>query len=228
MVNPAGGGRVVFSDPRYPMDQVASCGNGRYVVFRAISRSGGAEANFWRVDSDGTNLVRLTYGINERMPVCSNDGKWLYYLDAAENHFLKRIPIDGGSLETIIKSPAEPYDLSPDGRTVATFDVRESDHTPMLVSYSLEDGKKSSLEFDPRGLPGLAFLPSGKAVAYVVRERGVDNLWVQPLDGSGRRQLTHFMAERIAAYAFSKDGARLGIKRGHADSDAVLLRNVSR
>jgi eukaryotic-like serine/threonine-protein kinase len=227
MVNPAGGDRVVFSEPRYPMDQVISCANGRYLVFRTLRRSGGAEANFWRVDSNGTNLTRLTLGLNERVPACSNDGKWLYYLDAAENHFLKRIPLEGGSPETIIKAPSEPYSLSPDDKTVATFDVREADHTIMLVLYSLVDGKKSSLEFDQRSLPVLAFLPSGKAVAYVVREKGVDNLWIQPLDGAPRRQLTHFTSERIAGYAFSKDGAQLGIKRGHSESDAVLLRNVS-
>jgi eukaryotic-like serine/threonine-protein kinase len=228
LVNPAGGEHVVFSEPRYPMDQVTSCANGRYLVFRTLGRSGGAEANFWRVDSNGTNLTRLTLGLNERVPACSNDGKWLYYLDAAENHSLKRIPIDGGTPETIIKAPSEPYALSPDGKTVATFEVRETDHTNILVLYSLENGKKSEFEFDQRGLPGLAFLPSGKAVAYVVREKGVDNLWVQPLDGTPRRQLTYFTSERIADYAFSKDGAQLGIKRGHSESDAVLLHNIPR
>jgi eukaryotic-like serine/threonine-protein kinase len=228
MVNPAGGDRVVFSEPRYPMDQVTSCGNGRYIVFRTLGRSGGAEANFWRVESNGTNLTRLTLGLNERVPACSSDGKWLYYLDAAENHSLKRIPIDGGTPETIIKAPSEPYALSPDGKTVATFEVRESDHTNILVLYSVEDRKKTSFEFDQRGLPGLAFLPSGKAVVYLVREKGVDNLWIQPLDGAARRQLTHFTAERIAGYAFSKDGAQLGIKRGHLESDAVLLHNIPR
>jgi Tol biopolymer transport system component len=228
MVNPAGGDRVVFSEPRYPMDQVISCANGRYIVFRTLRRSGGAEANFWRVDSNGTNLTRITLGLNERVPACWNDGKWLYYLDAAENHSLKRIPLEGGSPETIIKAPSEPYALSPDDNTVATFDVRETDHTIMLVLYSLVDGKKSSLEFDQRSLPVLAFLPSGKALAYVVREKGVDNLWIQPLDGTPRRQLTHFTAERIAGYAFSKDGSQLGIKRGHSESDAVLLHNIPR
>jgi Tol biopolymer transport system component len=226
MVNPAGGDRIIFSEPRYPMDQVTSCGNGRYVVFRTLGRSGGAEANLWRVDANGTNVTRLTFGLNERMSTCSYDGKWLYYLDAGEKSFLKRIPIEGGSPETIIKAPSDPYALSPDGKTVATFEEREADHTVMLALYSLVDEKKSSIEFDQHGLPGLAFLPSGKAVAYVVREKGVDNLWVQPLDGSAKRQLTHFTSERIASGAYSKDGKQLGIRRGHAESDAVLLHNI--
>jgi eukaryotic-like serine/threonine-protein kinase len=228
MVNPSGGDNVIFSEPKYPVDQVASCGQGRYVVFRSIGKSGGAETNLWRVDSNGTNLVRLSFGINDRVPVCSRDGKWVYFIDAAENHFLKRISIDGGSPETMVKSPSEPYDLSPDGKTVAAYEARESDHTPLLVTYSLEDGKKSSLEFDPRALPSLAFMPSGKAILYPVREKGVDNLWVQPLDGSPRRQLTHFTSEMIGGFIYSKDGTRLAVGRGHADSDAVLLRNIPR
>ena len=226
MVNPSGGDRVIFSDSKYAVDQVASCGQGRYIVFRSIGRSGGAEANLWRVDSNGTNLLRLTFGVNDRVPVCSYDGKWLYFIDAAENHFLKRIPIDGGTPETIIKSPAEPYDLSPDGKTFATFEARESDHATILITYSVEDGEKSSLEFDPRALPSLVFMPSGRAVLYAVREKGVDNLWVQPLDGSARRQLTHFTSEKIGGYEYSKDGTRLAVGRGHADSDAILLRNI--
>src|SRR6266699_398034 len=76
LVNPSGGDRVIFSDPKYAVDQVASCGQGRYVVFRSIGRSGGAETNLWRVDSNGANLLRLTFGINDRVPVCSKDGKW--------------------------------------------------------------------------------------------------------------------------------------------------------
>jgi len=127
MVNPAGGDRVVFSESRYPTNEVTSCGNGRYVVFRTLRRSGGAEANFWRVDSNGTNLTRLTFGLNERVPACSNDGKWLYYLDAGENHFLKRIPIEGGSPETIVKFPSDPYALSPDGKTAVWCVVKWAD-----------------------------------------------------------------------------------------------------
>ena len=35
-------------------------------------------------------------------------------------------------------------------------------------------------------------------------------------------------SERISGYAYSKDGSRLAVGRGHADSDTVLLRSVSR
>jgi len=38
----------------------------------------------------------------------------------------------------------------------------------------------------------------GKAVAYPIRENGVDNLWVQPLDGSRGRQITTLIRSRFS------------------------------
>jgi Tol biopolymer transport system component len=72
------------------------------------------------------------------------------------------------------------------------------------------------------------FATKGNAVVYTVRDQGVDNLWVQPLDGSAYQQLTHFTAERIVRFAFSADGSRIAIERGHLESDAVLLRDTSK
>jgi Tol biopolymer transport system component len=78
-------------------------------------------------------------------------------------------------------------------------------------------------------LPGpLAFAPDGKAVVYVVREKGVDNLWEQPFDGAPYHQLTHFASERIWQFRFSQDGAKIAMERGHNESDAVLLRDTTR
>ena len=68
----------------------------------------------------------------------------------------------------------------------------------------------------------------GKSVVYTVREHGVDNLWMQDLAGTGRKQLTHFDKERIVRFAFSPDGKELAIQRGHLEQDAVLLRDTSK
>jgi Tol biopolymer transport system component len=67
------------------------------------------------------------------------------------------------------------------------------------------------------------FTPDGKAVAHIIRENGVDNIWVQPLDGSVGHRITDFTSEQIASFHWSPDGKKLGILRGHSDSDVVLL-----
>ena len=69
----------------------------------------------------------------------------------------------------------------------------------------------------------MRFTPDGKAVVYPIRDQGVDNLWLQPLDGSPGRQITNFKSEQITDFHWSFDGSKLGLIRGHTDSDVVLL-----
>ena len=48
------------------------------------------------------------------------------------------------------------------------------------------------------------------------------NIWIQPIDGSPGRQITHFNSERILSFHWSPDG-RMWVSCGHRDSDVVLL-----
>jgi serine/threonine protein kinase len=224
LVNLDGGETVLISGDKRIPDQALTCG--KYVVFRAIPRSGGASVNLWRMDSAAT--TQLTFGRNEQSPQCSPDGKWVYYIALQENQALKRIPVEGGSPETVIEEPSDGFSLSPDGQFVATLDVRELDHKLVLNIFGMAEKKTTYHNIDPRASHPLKFAPDGKGVVYRVREKGVDNLWLQPLDGSAYRQLTHFTVDQIAGYAFSVDGARIAIERGHTESDAVLLRDTAK
>jgi hypothetical protein len=69
----------------------------------------------------------------------------------------------------------------------------------------------------------LRFTSDGKSVAYVSRENGADNVWVQPLDGSSGFPITDFKSERIWSFSLSPDGKSLAVLRGHYDSDVVVL-----
>jgi Tol biopolymer transport system component len=120
------------------------------------------------------------------------------------------------------------WSVSPDGKTIVSTEVRELDHRLVLRFDSVEDKKTNYHDLDPRASPPLAFTPDPKAVVYLVREKGIDNLWEQPLDNSPPRQLTHFVSEQIARFRFSPDGTKLAIERGHVESDAVLLRDTAR
>jgi Tol biopolymer transport system component len=74
----------------------------------------------------------------------------------------------------------------------------------------------------------LAFSPDSKAVVYVMRDKGVDNLWKQPLDGSASKPLTHFTADKILRFIFSPDGKQIAIERGENESDVVLLTDTAK
>src|SRR5438105_1227943 len=228
ILDPKGGERVIFSDKSHLADQVAACANGRYIVYRQLGKAGKTAENLWRMDSNGSNATQLTFGQNETDVQCSSDDKWVYYVDAADNFLSKRVPIGGGTPETVFESALPGPNLSPDGKIYVTLEVRESDHKLMMKFVSTADKKSWYHDVDQRASWPFRFAADGQNVVYNVREKGVDNLWVQPLDRSPYRQLTHFTSEKISQFAFSPDGVQLAIQRGHTESDAVLLRDVPR
>jgi serine/threonine protein kinase/Tol biopolymer transport system component len=227
LVNPSGGETVLFSDAQHVSDQVTTCG-GKYFVFRSVGRSGRVSVNLWRMDTSGAGLKQLTFGSNESEPECSRDGQWVFYTDRGDNQAIKRVSLEGGQPETLIKEGIGSWALSPDGKTIVSLEVRELDHRLVLNFYSIEDKKTNYRDLDQRASSPLGYAPDPKAVVYVVREKGVDNLWEQSLDNSPAHQLTHFTAERIMRFRFSPDGSKIAVERGHVESDAVLLRDTSR
>ncbi len=226
LVNPAGGETVLLSDAQHITDQVTTCAGGKYFVFRTAGRSGKVAQNLWRMDINGTNLKQLTFGPNESEPECARDGQWVFYVDRADNRAIKRVFIEGGDPETLIKEAPWGWSVSPDEKTIVSTEVRELDHRLVLRFDSVEDKKTNYHDLDPRASPPLAFASDSKSVVYLVREKNIDNLWEEPLDNSPARQLTHFNAEQIARFRFSPDGTKLAIERGHLESDAVLLRDT--
>ena len=229
VVTPDGKETVLTSDTKHISDQVSVCGDGRYVVYREVGRTSAASANLWRIDADGTNEKQLTSGLNEQAPTCSRDGKWVYYVDNGDKRFVKRVPVDGGPPETIVPRDVFYFSLSPDGKNVASIELRELDHKLVLRLDSTGGGQMTYHNVDQRALPGqIAFTPDGKSVAYLVRERGVDNLWLQPLDGGPYRQMTHFTKDQIFRFVFSPDGTKLAIERGARESDAVLFHDTTK
>jgi serine/threonine protein kinase len=220
---------TLYSDPKHIPDQAAVCGAGRYIVFRQVGRSSGASANLWHMDLNGTNQKQLTFGLNDQEPTCSKDGSWVYFVDNTDNRFVKRVPVDGGSPETVVKYAVGSFALSPDGQEIVSFEVRELDHKLMLRLDNVQTHQMAYSDIDQRALPdGLAFAPDGKGVVYVVREKGVDNLWLQPLDGKPHHQLTHFKRDKNFRFVFSPDGSKIAMECGEVESDAVLLHDVSK
>ena len=70
---------------------------------------------------------------------------------------------------------------------------------------------------------GARWTPDGKALAYIVTEKDVSNIWIQPVDGSPPRRLTDFTVGSIYHFVFSRDGERLYLARGTQIRDALLI-----
>jgi Tol biopolymer transport system component len=241
----AGGGQqsTILSDPNAWIADLGRCGD-RYIVLSWPFHGGTNQAHIWRANADGSNPKQLTQGTFDRVPVCSPDGKWVYYYDVEGPHFSKRVPVEGGQAEPTPASDVRGMfgfgageAISPDGsRLVFNADLNLPDNTVAseLAIVTLDPGSPSSLRLikpDPRiavsGGNGftnsMTFTPDGKSVAYIIRDQGVDNIFVQSLDGSPGHQITNFTSDHISQFQWSPDTKTLAVSRTHDTSDVVLL-----
>jgi len=209
--------------------QPNGCSDGHLVFARGILKA--LSVNIWRSEADGSGLYRLTDGKRDMFPMCSPDGKTVFYMDMTVPAYMK-VSIDGGRPEQVTKDYAEfnaGFDVARDGKTLAlgTYDFKAQ--RPTLSLASLDSGQiLRTFEYDPRHQGQPRFSPDGKGIVYPVRETGVDNLWLQPLDGGPGRQLTNFGSLKIYSYQWSPDGKSLALVRGDSPSDLVLIQNSQR
>jgi len=206
--------------------QPDGCSDGHVVFSRGTMQTLGVSV--WRSEADGAGLRRITEGKRDMFPICSPDGKTVFYVDTVAAAYMK-VPIDGGKPERISTEYAENaggYDIARDGKTAAlgTYDFKAQ--RPNITLVSLETGKLlRTYQYDPRHRGGLRFSPDGKGIVYPIREKGVDNLWQQPLDGGPGRQITNFPSLKIYSYQWSPDGKSLALVRGDSPSDLVLIQD---
>jgi eukaryotic-like serine/threonine-protein kinase len=232
---------TILNDPDSWITDMARCGD-RYIVLSWAFHGGTNQIHIWRTNADGSNPTQLTNGIFASNPVCSPDGKWVYYYDGAGP---KRTPLEGGQTEPVPASHVQGMyrlggeAISPDGKRlifIADLNLPDSPQTALsklaLVTLDLvSPSPPPLLQPDPRMATGggtgltnpMTFTPDGKSVAYIVRDQGVDNIFVQPLDGSPGRQITNFNSQQIAEFQWSPDGKTLAVARTQDTSDVVLL-----
>jgi len=203
----------------------SACGT-NYLVLTWGLHGGTNSYSIWRTNADGSNPLKLTDGKNDEYPVCSPDQKWVYYVDTS-GHISRVSPDGSGNAEAIISFPQDyapggALSISPDGKSLATF-VQKLNEQRIAV-FGLGSLSPPRM-FDASHYLGrnLQFSLDGKSLAYARRENGVDNVWVQPLDGSAGHPITNFKSEQIWSFSLSPDGKNLAVLRGHYDSDVVLL-----
>jgi Tol biopolymer transport system component len=204
------------------------CADGRYIVFLLGLHAGKGSESVWRADASGGNLKQLSQGKLDNYPVCAPDSRSVYFMDGATGKVMQ-VPIDGGTAKTVSEMSINAgfFDISPDGRTLAFATIDHAGgHEEKLALVATGNGQlQKQIEFQRPRRGMVRFARDGKSIIYPIRENNADNLWQQPLDGSAGKQLTSFKAEHIWDYRWSADGSKLGLVRGHTDSDVVLIRN---
>jgi eukaryotic-like serine/threonine-protein kinase len=231
---------VLTSDPSAGILSVSSCG-ARYVAFPWAFHGGANAIGIWRVDVDGSHPVQLTDGVDDGWNSsvgCSGNYDWIYFFRDTERLWRVSIsgtvggagkaePVEGSAIPKAFQA-GRGLSISPDGKTLAYLvefiNVEAVSGTPRIALLDLATlTAPRLLDVNPHISAGPQYTVDGKSISYPIRENGVDNIWVQPLDGSAGHQITRFDSEQILSFHWSPDGKNLGVLRGHTDSDVVLF-----
>jgi Tol biopolymer transport system component len=202
----------------------AATSDGRTIVF--VSAESGDRSGIWRVDADGRHAVQLVSG-NARSPVVTRDDKHVIFVsNRGGKQRLWSVPLEGGQAVQIGDMFAFSPDVSPDGKSLM-YSASQTTRGELAIC-DLPGCTTVRYLKTPEGGSISRWTPDGKGIAfYHIGPNG--NLWVQPLDGSKPKQVTHFDDGRsIMDFAWSRDGTRLAVSRVTVNNDIVLIRGLRR
>jgi serine/threonine protein kinase len=215
-------GETIVVTGNYP----TGTSGGKAIVYAVLDPE---RAGLWKVDVDGRQPMRLAEG-SAIYPVVTPDDRWVVFLSIRSGVLSPWIvSIDGGEPSEIINEHVVPeLSVSRDGRMLL---FRRAEAGTLggttAVICALPRCAKPKTVTIPHHFTGIRWTPDESGIAYL--DATMSNIWIQPLDGSAPRQLTHFKDNRrTISFAWSPDGSRLAVNRFMMATDVVLFKGLKR
>jgi len=224
-MNPDGSSRIQVPDRNTNSAYATPCGPDALVYASLQSNN----LNLFRYNFSTRETKQLTFERDAEQPLCTKDGKAVYYDDNLEGPSLRRVSTSGGSPEVVAQNSSSGTSLSPDEKRIAFFQFSgaANAHKVQLVIQDV-GGENQTFLTASEVVRGPQWAPDGNALVLDKQTGEGSNLFYQPLDGSKSTQLTHFNTEPlwISAYALSPDHKQCAITRARLnDSDLVMFSN---
>ena len=200
---------------RRPYEDLALSPDGRVLALTII----GEPLNVWLYDLTRDTLGRFTFEGDNRDPIWASNNRRVIYVAGRENRFhLRWKPIDGsGPEEELISTDKVPmaYSCSPDGRWLSYCAA----NTVYLLPLDGKERKPKTIESGPFTFGG-AISPDGKWIAYQSSESGQSEVYVRPLAGEGKWQISSAGGIRPR---WSHDGSELFFRSGSLGGRSTLM-----
>jgi DNA-binding winged helix-turn-helix (wHTH) protein/Tol biopolymer transport system component len=210
---------------------VVACGP-RAVVFTGLPKDKNSGTHVYALELSGGTPRQLTSGKLDQYERCTPDGKWVIYY-SFEDHAIHKIAFEGGQPQVLVSADQHPFwvfSITPDGKQlVVKWSPVGIPERPEFAFISLQTGQPI------REIPALAdaccaiVTPDAQHIAFLRHLGGVDNIWLQPTNGSAPFAMTdfrlsHSINQEIAPFAWSADGRFLAIRFKVSKSDAIIIR----
>lgn len=208
----------------YVLGQPSVCGPDTMALAGA-TLEGGARS-LYTLHLDGSGLTQITKGPQDFFPVCTPDGKWVYYANDADpdNPILMRQPLPGGVPQKVTPGRIW-FDISPDGKLLATAAIGEG--APLrIVSLDSLQTIRSFPAANSADFARFAFAADNKSIFYVTRNGSDATIWRQPLEAASALKVASLPGAIVNWIRPSPDGKKLGLILETPTSEAVLLHEV--
>ena len=193
--------------------------DGRYIVFLSNRND---QEHLWRMDVDGKHPTQLTRGQGDRQPTFTADSRAVIFRSGSPSS-LYRVSIDGGEPVRLTERGGFDPNVSPDGKTIVCGFRPAPAARNQIAMVGIEGGQPKMICDWPAQFGRIRWMPDGNSIAYAPRQAGVGNIWIQPITGGGPVQLTHWNANPIFSFDWSRDGKWLAYASGSLTSDVILI-----
>jgi Tol biopolymer transport system component len=196
-----------------PFEDFTLSPDGRFI---ATTVEGGV-TDVWLLDIARDSLARFTFGVENRDPVWTPDGKRLVfaaYRDGKWGLFAK--PVEGSGLEERLTSsdyPGSPLCYTPDGK-VLIYGQTDPQTRDDIWILPLAEGKPRPLIKTPFAEEWAMISPDGRWLAYTSDESGRPEVYAQPFPGPGGKW--KISSEGGIRPAWRHDGRELYYRNGGA------------
>jgi Tol biopolymer transport system component len=219
-VDQDGGNRRQITFDSVSYGNISVSHDGKYLV---LWRLVGNAPGLVRMDMDGSN-VRPIGTTTAWSPSSSPVSPWIVYTSFdSSGYSLWKVHPDSLLPVRLSAGSAGDGTISPDGKLVACFDYSKE---LGIVVMGFEGGgptKKFALPRTANWEWPLQWTADGRGITFVDNRGDVSNIWMQPLAGGPPQQLTHFTADLIYSFGWSRDGRILACARGKVTSDIVMM-----
>ncbi|HKW16368.1 MAG TPA: protein kinase [Terriglobales bacterium] len=223
-MSPDGSSRVGVPDRQTNATYPIPCGPQAEIFAGLLNNS----ITLFRHNLSTGEIKRLTSERDAEWPVCTRDGRSVFYNDFFEGLSIKRLSIDGSSPAVKYVDAAANAAISPDDKKIAFFKFSSAGagHKNVIVVQDINGPNR--IELPSTGVHQVGWSPDSRALVVSKTTGAGSNLFYQPLDGSNPTQLTHFDAEPLwtSTFSFSPDGKQIVLGRARVnDSDLVMFSN---
>lgn len=186
--------------------------------------------NIWTMNLDGSSQKQLIKTGVQWGIFCSKIENSVYFAGTInEKQGIWKISLDTGESKFIHDMQNFRANISPDEKYLAYSFWDEEKKQMAQEIFTIATGERQRFELpitavgEGQNEPSVKWTPDGRNLSFINAEKGVSNIWIQPVKGGKPMRVTDFKEYAIFNYDWSPDGKKLALTRGRSNSDVVLI-----